>query len=540
MHRRPRSLASALLVVAACLAALAPGGARAQSDRRCFPETGHCIEGRIREFWEQNGGLPVFGLPTSPQQEEQIEGRAIQLQWFERNRLELHPASPRPYDVLLGRLGADRLGQLGVDWAGLPRSEPAPGCRFFPETGHNVCGEFLQAWRASGLELDGRAGKSEAESLALFGLPLGDARAETVAGRELTVQWFERARFELHPENRPPYRVLFGLLGSEVRAPLRDVFAQVGGGEPFVFINPPGSLDAQLTGDEACRRSGRHGLRLTYGFTGPGNGGWGVAWDGAPGGGFDAGAFDTLVFWVRGAAPNGFQVGLKDVTEREVKLEVREHATVSGDEWRKVALPLGMFADAAGAIDLGRVRNFNFGFNAGHGSGSVCIADIAFEAPLAEVFPQVGGGRAFQYFSPPGSFSAQLGDDPGCRRAGQHSLRIAYGFSGDGFGGWGVQWSDAPGGSFDASRFGALTFWVKGTAPNGFHIGLKDTSEREVKLQSAELAQVREPDWQQVVVPLSRFADGGGVNVAAVRNINLGFNADHGAGVICVDDLAFE
>jgi hypothetical protein len=39
-------------------------------------------------------------------------------------------------------------------------------------------------------------------------------------GREYTVQWFERARFELHPENKPPYNVLLGLLGNELRATL--------------------------------------------------------------------------------------------------------------------------------------------------------------------------------------------------------------------------------------------------------------------------------------------------------------------------------
>jgi hypothetical protein len=31
------------------------------------------------------------------------------------------------------------------------------------------------------------------------------------------VQWFERARFELHPENAPPFNVLLGLLGNEIR-----------------------------------------------------------------------------------------------------------------------------------------------------------------------------------------------------------------------------------------------------------------------------------------------------------------------------------
>jgi hypothetical protein len=30
------------------------------------------------------------------------------------------------------------------------------------------------------------------------------------------VQYFERARFEYHPENQPPYDVLLGLLGRQL------------------------------------------------------------------------------------------------------------------------------------------------------------------------------------------------------------------------------------------------------------------------------------------------------------------------------------
>src|SRR5262245_42988890 len=145
-------LACSLLAI---LALAAPPASPAQADRRCFPETGFCIEGRIREYWEENGGLPVFGLPIAAQAAEAIEGRPVQAQWFERNRLELHPANARPYDVLLGRLGADRLAQLGRDPAAFPKADPRPDCRFFPETGQNVCGEILAAWRASGLEFDG-------------------------------------------------------------------------------------------------------------------------------------------------------------------------------------------------------------------------------------------------------------------------------------------------------------------------------------------------------------------------------------------------
>jgi len=189
-----------------------------KTGERCFPETGYCIGGRIREYWEQTGGLPVFGFPISEQQMVEIEGRMIEAQWFQRNRLELHPQNARPYDVLLGRLGDDALRQEQRVWQDFPRSNaPQAGCRYFPETGQNVCGEILQAWRANGLELDGQAGKTETENLALWGLPISPVQTEIIEGKPYQVQWFERARFELHPENAPPYNVLFGLLGNQIR-----------------------------------------------------------------------------------------------------------------------------------------------------------------------------------------------------------------------------------------------------------------------------------------------------------------------------------
>jgi hypothetical protein len=207
------------LALPVLLAMAGRGNAQGQASQRCFTETGFCIEGRIREFWERNGGLPIFGFPTGPQHEELIEGIPFQVQWFERNRLELHPDNPRPYAVLLGRLGAERLSQQHRDWQTYPKSEPHSGCRFFPETDHNVCGAILARWRANGLEFDGTPGMSEAENLALFGFPLSDPQIEMVSdGRQYVVQWFERARFELHPENAPPYDVLLGLLGNEVQA----------------------------------------------------------------------------------------------------------------------------------------------------------------------------------------------------------------------------------------------------------------------------------------------------------------------------------
>lgn len=188
-----------------------------QAAQRCFSETNQCIDGRIREFWEQNGGLVIFGLPIGGEEQSTVDGKTFTVQRFERNRLELHPENARPYDVLLGRLGADRLAQQGRDWFTFPKNGNTGRCKVFAETGHAVCGAVLNAWRKSGLKLDTRNAVSEAESLALFGLPLSDLQTETMAdGKQYQVQWFERARFELHPENSAPYDVLLGLLGNEV------------------------------------------------------------------------------------------------------------------------------------------------------------------------------------------------------------------------------------------------------------------------------------------------------------------------------------
>jgi serpin B len=208
-----------------------------QPDQQCFAETDFCISGRIRQFWQQHGGLPVFGLPIAPLREEQIDGVPVQVQWFERTRLELHPENAPPYDVLLGRVGVEALQQQGRDWHSFPASEPQEGCRSFAETGHNVCGAILQMWQGNGLELDGAPGTSTAESLALFGLPLSDAELVTVTASEpYTVQWFERARIEHHHDNPPEAQVLLGLLGREL----------AGSTPPPSTGAPPAAVDERL------------------------------------------------------------------------------------------------------------------------------------------------------------------------------------------------------------------------------------------------------------------------------------------------------
>ncbi|NOK63455.1 MAG: cellulase family glycosylhydrolase [Chloroflexi bacterium AL-N10] len=188
-----------------------------QSNQRCFAETDVCIEGPIRTFWEQYNGLYTFGFPLAPQEEARVEGQRLHVQWFERVRLEVHPDNPPSYRVLIGRLGEERLAQQGRSWQESASNTPDNDCRFFAETGYNVCGTFLETWEHS---IDPNGGASnDLTSLRIFGLPLSEARVETLEdGRTYTVQWFERTRFELHPENEPPYDVLIGRLGDEVRS----------------------------------------------------------------------------------------------------------------------------------------------------------------------------------------------------------------------------------------------------------------------------------------------------------------------------------
>ncbi len=179
-----------------------------------FPQTGFTVGSALLSFWQSNGGLPIFGYPLGS--ERQQNGQVFQ--WFERNRLELHPEKAYPYNVELGLLGSEALANRGVDWSTLPKVNAAPpGCRYFVETGHSLCADFLGYWQAAGLDFDGQAAVSFAESLALFGLPISEPRLETnSSGDTVMTQWFERARFEFHPDNPAQYKVLLGRLGGEM------------------------------------------------------------------------------------------------------------------------------------------------------------------------------------------------------------------------------------------------------------------------------------------------------------------------------------
>lgn len=208
--RRPFS---ALILLLLGLGLFLPSAPRvsADEDSQFFPQTGHSVSGKFLQYWRANGGLATYGYPlTEPQNEVNAEdGKTYLTQWFERHRLELHPENAgTKYEVLTGLLGNQlKREALAID-PDFQRTAHKEQQQYFAPTGHNLGSPFLAYWQANG-------------GLERFGYPISEPHNELdpETGQVFMMQWFERARFEYHPENKPPYDVLLGLLAKQIQQP---------------------------------------------------------------------------------------------------------------------------------------------------------------------------------------------------------------------------------------------------------------------------------------------------------------------------------
>jgi polysaccharide biosynthesis protein PslG len=175
-----------------------------------FDETGFWMQGPFREYWETHGGLYIFGYPITGV----FLDNGLYKQYFERAIFEYHPEhAGTEYEVLLQRLGAIRTEpRMGDEPFQRLDVEPDANCDVHYPTGHRLCFGFRAYWTNNG-------------GLSNFGYALSeefDERNEPPPagdGEVHTVQYFERARFEWHPEYRgTEYEFLLGLLGSEYLA----------------------------------------------------------------------------------------------------------------------------------------------------------------------------------------------------------------------------------------------------------------------------------------------------------------------------------
>jgi hypothetical protein len=198
-----RLTAAGVLIV--LLPAVISWPAAAQGNSRTFPETGKTVSGQFLAYWEQHGGLAQQGYPISEELQEvsDLDGKPYRVQYFERAVFEQHPENAPPFDVLLSQLGTFQY-KAKYGTAGAPgQVAGTTNAHLFPETGKTLAGTFRAYWEQHG-------------GLAQQGYPISDEFQETspLDGKTYTVQYFERAVFELHPENAPPFDVLLSQLGT--------------------------------------------------------------------------------------------------------------------------------------------------------------------------------------------------------------------------------------------------------------------------------------------------------------------------------------
>jgi poly-gamma-glutamate capsule biosynthesis protein CapA/YwtB (metallophosphatase superfamily) len=145
--------------------------------------------------------IAIFGLPIGPVQREPAADCRDQVAvlYTERQRLELHPEQDWPFRVIGTQLGAEAFQRTyGNDDP--PRRTDLAAADAFADP------RFREFYERNG-------------GLAVFGYPISGALSENdpASGAQRTVQYFERARFELAadaPPDAPPAAVVqLGLLG---------------------------------------------------------------------------------------------------------------------------------------------------------------------------------------------------------------------------------------------------------------------------------------------------------------------------------------
>lgn len=177
----------------------------AAADPYFFPATNQSVDETMRPYWDAHGGVAMLGMPVSP---SIFEVRADPFQYFERAALKFNGYDSDGKPVISSMLvGAEVLDFRYPGEVITATTQPIPGIGSytFTETGKTVTGIFLSYWRSHG-------------GLAQFGYPLTYPFYERSLsnGKRYIVQYFERARFEYHPEQaNPRSQVMLGLVGRE-------------------------------------------------------------------------------------------------------------------------------------------------------------------------------------------------------------------------------------------------------------------------------------------------------------------------------------
>jgi len=152
-----------------------------QGEREYFPETGHWVSD---DFLIKYHSIPnpeeIYGNPITEAFQDKDSGLTIQ--YFEKTRFELHPLDVSDLRVRLSALGS----VIYIKGQTLPGIFNPSACRLYNQSdaGYYVCYDFLTFFDKNG-------------GVSQFGYPISNFEVHD----GWIVQYFQRARFEWHPEN---------------------------------------------------------------------------------------------------------------------------------------------------------------------------------------------------------------------------------------------------------------------------------------------------------------------------------------------------
>jgi hypothetical protein len=166
-----------------------------------FDATGQAISPEFAAYWIEKGGLERFGYPIS----RPVLIHGVLSQFFQRAVFEYHPEfAGTPNEVLLRLLGTEITS--GRSFLKADAQSTPTDSIIFAETDHSLGGAFRKFWEENG-------------GLAVYGYPISEEISEKspTDGQDYVVQYFERNRFEYHPEAAgTPYEVQLSLLGASL------------------------------------------------------------------------------------------------------------------------------------------------------------------------------------------------------------------------------------------------------------------------------------------------------------------------------------
>jgi hypothetical protein len=164
--------------------------AQDSSGGKYFSKTGHWITGEFLDKYKSvEDPHLLYGYPIT---DAFNDASGVEVQYFENVRFELHPEEAPEFRVKISYLG-ELLYNPGES---VPIPATLPKCLEFIETDYQVCYAFQDFF-----EKYGKAPQ--------FGFPISNFEIHD----DRIVQYFQRARFEWHPELPPGERVRLTDLG---------------------------------------------------------------------------------------------------------------------------------------------------------------------------------------------------------------------------------------------------------------------------------------------------------------------------------------